>query len=284
MRKFRAIVEINKEPEDKEVLWFYKKELYYFVNGNWEKFISNASLDNLNKEEILNIVNEAINDRIGDFSPTAEKVSYSNNDYPNITNVKEALDELLYIEPKIISFSIKEAGVYEKGNVLNSLNFSYEVNKISETQLIMNNQSGSLLTAAKLKESFMLGALCIKTDTSYTLMCMDSKGNSASATQSIKFIDYIYYGSFKNNTYTKLGKIPSTSNSFNVNIGDGENLWIFIPTSSSYKKIVFNEADSTSDFNNENYTNTADTKVNVNGIRYTSKNTGFGNITITLQK
>lgn len=309
MRKFRAIVETNKEPEDHEVLWYYKKVLYYYHNDGWEKFVADADIgiDNLPKDEILklindtiterfgnsdfdesvtNIVNRIINEKIGDFSPTAEKVSYSNSDYPSITNVKEALDELLYVAPKIISFSVKEAGIHENGERLDEFHFEWKTNKektqLRERILSVGNLSQHL--SDEIDSPYIVKTTYVEYDTSVSIEIIDHKKNRDFMSLSIKFVDYIYYGSFKNNTYTKLGKIPSTSNSFNANIGDGENLWIFIPTSSNYKKIVFNEADSTSDFTNDSFTNVADTKVKVAGIRYVSKNASFGNITITLQK
>lgn len=37
MRRFRAIIQTNKEPEDKEVLWYFKKKLLYF-DGGWKPF------------------------------------------------------------------------------------------------------------------------------------------------------------------------------------------------------------------------------------------------------
>lgn len=39
MRKFRAIIQTNIEPEDQEVLWYYKKTLKYYSDGSWRQFI-----------------------------------------------------------------------------------------------------------------------------------------------------------------------------------------------------------------------------------------------------
>lgn len=40
MRKFRGIVQTNKEPTDKEILWYKNKELLFFNNGEWQPFIN----------------------------------------------------------------------------------------------------------------------------------------------------------------------------------------------------------------------------------------------------
>lgn len=39
MRRFRGIVQSNKEPKDKEILWYYKGELLFFNNGEWQPFL-----------------------------------------------------------------------------------------------------------------------------------------------------------------------------------------------------------------------------------------------------
>lgn len=49
MRRFRAIVESKLEPQDKEVLWYYKNKLLYYNNGVWVEFIKEQqSIDTSN--------------------------------------------------------------------------------------------------------------------------------------------------------------------------------------------------------------------------------------------
>lgn len=263
MRKFRAIVETLKEPEDKEVLWYYKKVLYYYNNGNWEKFVADASIENI--------------------TLTADKVSYQNDDNLDITNVQEALDKLLYVEPKITSFTVPQAGIYENGTVLTNFDFSWKLNKSVVKQTLQWGSQSTYNVPVK-SNNITIGAVRQSTDITFTLTVTDIKSNTASASANVKFVDYIYYGSLKNDNYTKLGKIPGTSNSFNVDIGEGENLWIFIPNSSGYKKIVFNNTDSTNDFGSTSISYATDINTKVSGLRYVSNNTSFGSITLTLQK
>lgn len=66
MRRFRAIIWTNKEPEDINTLWYSKGVLKYFDTGEWKP---------------LNVVHPE------DISITIEAL-------PNIKNLKEALDYL----------------------------------------------------------------------------------------------------------------------------------------------------------------------------------------------
>lgn len=43
MRKFRGIVQSKTEPQDKEILWYYKDKLLYYNNGSWEPFVTSGS-------------------------------------------------------------------------------------------------------------------------------------------------------------------------------------------------------------------------------------------------
>lgn len=66
MRKFRAIVQTNKEPEDIHTLWYYKGILRYYDDGEWKPF---------------NIVHP-------------EDIAIKINALPKVKNLKEALDYL----------------------------------------------------------------------------------------------------------------------------------------------------------------------------------------------
>lgn len=51
MRKFRAIIQSHKEPEDKEVFWLFKGRLLYYNNGQWVAvpLISQSAIDAANR-------------------------------------------------------------------------------------------------------------------------------------------------------------------------------------------------------------------------------------------
>lgn len=43
MRRFRGIIQSKVEPQDKEILWYYKDKLLYYNNGTWEPFVTSGS-------------------------------------------------------------------------------------------------------------------------------------------------------------------------------------------------------------------------------------------------
>ena len=99
MRKFRAIIETRIEPEDHEVLWYYRGKLLYWSNGAWRPFL--RALD----------------------------IPYETEEDKSITTVQGALDKLMYMAPKINSFILKQAGTYENGSTISTLDFSWNYNK-----------------------------------------------------------------------------------------------------------------------------------------------------------
>lgn len=58
MRRFRAIIESNKEPKDREVLWLLDNTLLYFNNGEWTSVTTPVSILNADKEVIKKIFTE----------------------------------------------------------------------------------------------------------------------------------------------------------------------------------------------------------------------------------
>ena len=101
MRKFRAIVETNIEPEDHNVLWYWKGKLLYWGNDAWEPFLLVDAIE----------------------------IPYKTEEDKSITTVQGALDKLLYVVPEVISFTLNEAGTYERGTIISTLNFSWDYNK-----------------------------------------------------------------------------------------------------------------------------------------------------------
>ena len=125
MRKFRAIIETNTEPQDHEVLWYWKNKLLYWGNDAWEPFLTTDATEilyeteegeYLSVKEILDKLTEGIN-------KTSE----------DIDKIKE---DLAYVPLEITSFNLAEAGLHEFGSSINTLNFSWEYNKEIKEQSI----------------------------------------------------------------------------------------------------------------------------------------------------
>lgn len=104
MKKFRAIIQSTKEPEDPNVIWYYKKMLRYFDAGTWRPLIN----------------------------VTATNISVKDDNLPNITNLAEALEYL--------SSKSYEYGIVDTLGELKSINIAllkdgahYYVNDIKKT-------------------------------------------------------------------------------------------------------------------------------------------------------
>lgn len=246
MRRFRAIIESPKMPEDKEVLWYYKGKLLYYGSKAWQDFLPLKS----------------------------SSIDYNTEEDESITNVKEALDKLLYVEPKILFFTLKQAGTYERGTILNILNFSWNYNK----KLIKSQKINDIVIPTSIRT--FISTNKVSENSSYILEASDGT-NTVSILTSIKFVDYIYYGVLKegSNHITK-GKFNPSIGGLTVTANANEYIWIFIPNSSNFTKIWHNNVDSTEDFHSSKMTFPTDTGLNIEGIYYKSKNHSLNSVTL----
>ena len=160
MRRFRAIVETHVEPTDHEVLWYYKKKLLYWGNDAWEPFLLVDALE----------------------------IPYETEEDESITTVQGALDKLLYVAPKITSFSLSQAGTYENGTIISALDFSWNYNK----KLIREQKLDDVVMPPSVRKARLMRD--VRTNTTFTLWGSDGT-NSVSSTTSIRFVNYMYYGS-----------------------------------------------------------------------------------------
>lgn len=76
-RKFRAIVQSNLEPDDKQVIWLNEDYLRYYNNGEWVPLGRNK--DDPNITALL--LNKHISNKQNPHSVTKEQVGL-----PNVTN------------------------------------------------------------------------------------------------------------------------------------------------------------------------------------------------------
>lgn len=97
-------------------------------------------------------------------------ISYINSSFPDVDNVKDALDKLLYTPPSITTFNINPS-VVEKGSTVNDIALTWSVNKNVLTQEI--DQSVGQLD--KDIRSFNLSATNITTDKTFKLTVTDEK-------------------------------------------------------------------------------------------------------------
>jgi hypothetical protein len=116
----------------------------------------------------------------------AEDVSYSTAADDAITNVKEALDKLLYVAPNILSFT--GGSQNEIGSTVSGVHLAWSINKAITSQSL-NNSIGSLAAAVR---SYDYEA-DITTNTTFTLTISDGQ-NSDNASTSVTFLRKRYWG------------------------------------------------------------------------------------------
>ena len=169
----------------------------------------------------------------------ASGVNYTNTSYPNLDNVKKALDNLIskvyYVEPKIETFAmIPNIDTYEIGSTVNELVFNWTYNKDGITS--------QTLTDCTLADETVRTATYstpITSNKTFTLTASDSS-KSVSASKSISFKHYIYWGacvepvgdydsSFILNLASKRFS-TNTKGSYSATLGSGEFLYVAYPS------------------------------------------------------
>lgn len=246
MRKVRAIVESAIEPQDHEVIWYYKGKLLRYDNGGWQPF---HTLD-------------------------ASEIAYSYEEAEGVETLEQALDMLLYVPPKISSFVLKQAGTYEAGASIDTQEYSWSYNKKTMKNQSLNNMALPInVRSARLSNK-------ITKNTTFTLWADDGT-NEVTAQTSIKFVNYMYWGTqASDGTVKSRYKANPSAAGLTVEVGSGEYAWIFLPKSCGYTKIWYNNVDSTTDFISKSTKFNTDTGLSVEGTLYVSKNHSLNSVTL----
>lgn len=167
----------------------------------------------------------------------ASGVSYTNTSYPNLDNVKKALDNLIskvyYIAPTIDTFTMTPSTTeYEIGSTVNELVFAWTYNKDITSQTLTD------CTLADETIRTATYSTAITTNKTFTLNASDGE-KSVSSSKSISFKHKIYWGSSSTTEdFTSAfilglsGKkfATSTKGSYSMNIGNGEYGYLCYPS------------------------------------------------------
>lgn len=113
MKRFRAIIQTTKEPEDPNVIWYYKGELRHFDDGIWKPLIDVEATD-----------------------VTIDNIS----NLPNITNLSEAIE---YLSSKSYEYGIV--------NTLDELNNMNEALLKDGAHYYINNEKKTYIYSASSK-------------------------------------------------------------------------------------------------------------------------------------
>lgn len=201
---------------------------YYTPSISSDGILSWSNNGNLPNPEDFNLKSAgavtSVNKKTGDVILQSKDIDYNNE-----LTIKDALDQLLYVAPKITSFT--GGGTYEKGQTITTVNLAWALNKEVQTQSL-NNGIGDLGASAR---SYTVSGT-ITTDTTYTLTVNDGK-NSASANTAVTFKQKRYWG-VSEKTSLENADILAFSSEFatnrtqtrTFNCSGGKYFYVVIPT------------------------------------------------------
>lgn len=116
-------------------------------------------------------------------------LAYINEAYPDMANVKDALDELLYFNPAVKSFTASPAfGDYEIGSKVTNPKFTWSFNKDIVSQTLTDCTVDGIVT----RTAEYVGE--IDAQKTFTVSAKDSKGTSCSKSGAYNFKHKRYFG------------------------------------------------------------------------------------------
>lgn len=130
-------------------------------------------------------------------------VAYTNEQYPEMSTVADALDQLLYVTPAVKTFTASPAfGDYEIGATVSNPRFTWSYNKAIVNQNLKAGGSTLPLDDTQAREYAHTGD--ITSNTTFTISGSDNKAKSCSRTGTF---------SFKHKRYFGVAEIPAEYNS-----------------------------------------------------------------------
>ena len=147
----------------------------------------------------------------------SQNVTYTNDGYTGITNVKEALDYLLYTPLSIKSFNISIDRVLEKGRNVNGCVLNWSYNKTIQEQTLT---IGSSVIPLSINNSTYSYSNVISNNISFTLKAKDERNKIVNSTINIVYCNKIYWGASNSTTYNNsflLNELSNSTISDNIN-------------------------------------------------------------------
>lgn len=205
----------------------------YKTNTDKEKVLKNLGIDKLsiaspiwgnitgNIEDQKDLVTKLKEVSVENL--TADKVQYNNQDYPELQNVKKALDKLLY-KSLAVSISANPSSA-EIGDTVDSVTFTWNYNKSNILEQKFNDKS----IESSLRTYIIAGP--ITNNISRTIVGYDGN-QKVQATASLIFYYGIYSGnSVEQPTIEQCKRTLSNSlnGTYTINAKDNEYIWFLIP-------------------------------------------------------
>lgn len=125
---------------------------------------------------------------VGPTITDASQVPYVNSGHPGITNVGEALDQLLFV-PMTVSMS--GGGNFEWGTVLDSVSLTWSISKTIQTQLLSG--PGAVQPAVSDRSAVCVGPFAGPASWSLLVTAADGE-EQKTATAGISFFNRRYWG------------------------------------------------------------------------------------------
>lgn len=142
----------------------------------------------------------------------ADEILYTTAADGGIQNIRQALDKLFYVAPKINSFT-NNVGIVEKGQTITSVTLNWNLNKTPTIQTI----DGTAVDVSLRTQT--LDGLTLMADKSYALSVGDGQ-NTANSSTSVTFRNRRIYGVSTNDT---LNNANLNSMTYDYNNGRGQN-------------------------------------------------------------
>lgn len=231
-------------------------------------------------EDQIDLYNK-FNEKVDKGKRAVSQIEYTNDAYPNIKTLQDALNQLLY-KDLTISFQCSP-DVKESGEIVNVIKYTWSYNKPNIVKQLFNGNNFNTDT----RTTTLTGTFT--TDTTATLKAFDGT-NWKESTTSLKFYPGLYYGisatlpdNLKSSEIISFSrKLQSSRNTtITVNCTTDKHIYICIPY--SYGPAVFKVGGFEGGFElvNDNYSFTRYNTV-IRYRIYRSDYGSLGNTTITI--
>ena len=185
------------------------------TDWHWGEIISAERMNIINNNIVA--LWDALNSLETSLDLQSQNVTYTNDRYTNITNVKEALDYLLYTPLSIKSFNISIDKVLEKGKIINECVLNWSYNKtIQEQTLTM----GSSVIPLSINDSTYSYSNIINDNISFTLKAKDERNKIVNSIINVVYYNKIYWGTSSSIIYDNsflLDELNNSAVSDNIN-------------------------------------------------------------------
>ena len=185
------------------------------IDWHWGEIISAERMNAINNNIVA--LWDALDSLETSLDLQSQNVTYTNDGYTGITNVKEALDYLLYTPLSIKSFNISIDRVLEKGRNVNGCVLNWSYNKTIQEQTLT---IGSSVIPLSINNSTYSYSNVISNNISFTLKAKDERNKIVNSTINIVYCNKIYWGASSSTTYNNsflLNELSNSTISDNIN-------------------------------------------------------------------